>query len=146
MHHWHSENAYLYEERGGLSSINLKALRRQLGFHPPRRGRPPFFLDWSFERQFNSGSRTLSETISKLVLLMWGVTTLYGALITDKTTKLKICISMWLTVAWLQQQQNGTMRHFFGNERKHFWFIYIFICLHSPSDSSTFICDSSTFV
>ena len=59
MHHWHSENAYLYEERGGLSSINLKALRRQLGFHPPRRGRPPFFLDWSFERQFNSGSRSI---------------------------------------------------------------------------------------
>ena len=41
MNHWqnliyielHSEDAYLYEEKD-LRLINLKALRRELGFHP----------------------------------------------------------------------------------------------------------------
>ena len=42
---------------------------------------------------------TLSETIGKRVLLMWGVETLLGAVITGKTTKLKIRIPMWPTVA-----------------------------------------------
>ena len=58
-----------------------------------------FFLDGSFEHQFNSSSRTLSEAVDKWVLLMWGVITLRGAIITDKTTELKICIPMWPAVA-----------------------------------------------
>ena len=61
----------------------------------PAQGRPPFFLDWSFEHQFNQSSRTLSETIGKLILLMGRVGTLLGAVITNKTTELKIRISMW---------------------------------------------------
>ena len=65
----------------------------------PTQGRPPFFLDWSFEHQFNSSSRTLSETIGKWILLMGGVGTLSGAIITDKTTKLKMHILMWPTDA-----------------------------------------------
>ena len=65
----HSEDAYLYEERDKLSLINLKALREEVGFHP-HAGGPPFFLDWSFEHQFNSTSRMLSETIGKWFLLM----------------------------------------------------------------------------
>ena len=80
-------------------------------------GGAPFIIDWSFEHQFNSSSSTLSETIGKLVLLMWGVGTFWGAAITDKTTKLKIRIPIWPTVAQLQQQ-NGTMCHFFWNQKK----------------------------
>ena len=30
---------------------------------------------------------------------MWGVRAFLGEIITDKTTKLKICITMWPTVA-----------------------------------------------
>ena len=41
----------------------------ELGFHP-HAGGPSFFLGWSFEHQFNSSSRTLSETLGKWVLLM----------------------------------------------------------------------------
>ena len=65
----HSEDAYFYEERDPLRLINLKALREEVGFHPYAGG-PPFFLDWSFEHQFNLTSRMLSETIDKWVLLM----------------------------------------------------------------------------
>ena len=50
---------------------------------------------------------------------MGRVGTLSGAVITDKTTKLKIRISMWPTNALLQQQQNETICHFFWNQRKH---------------------------
>ena len=46
---------------------------------------------------------------------MRGVRTLWGAIITDKTTKLKICIARWSTVAKLEQQQNGATCHFFWN-------------------------------
>ena len=52
-----------------------------------------FFLDWSFEHQFNLSSRMLNETIGK------GVETLWGAVITDKTTELEICIPIWPTFA-----------------------------------------------
>ena len=76
MHHWqnfiliepHSEDAYVYDERE-LRLTNLKALWEELGFDP-HVGWLPFFLDWSFEHQFNSTSRTLSEAIGKWVLLM----------------------------------------------------------------------------
>ena len=46
-----------------------------------------FFLVYSFQHQLNSSSRTLSEAIGKWVLLMRGVRTLWGATITDKSTK-----------------------------------------------------------
>ena len=59
-------------------------MKRTRGFHP-NAGVPPVFLDWSFEHQFNSSSRTLSETIGKLVLLKWAVGILSGAVIPDKT-------------------------------------------------------------
>ena len=42
-----------------------------------------FLLHYSFKHQFNSSSRTLSETIGKYVLLMWRVRRLWGAIITD---------------------------------------------------------------
>ena len=91
----------------------------------PNAGRPSFFFDWSFEHQFNSTSRTLSKTIGKWVLLMWGVRTLRGAVITNKATKLKFRLPVWPTFALLQQQQNRTMCHFFWNQRKFFfWFVY----------------------
>ena len=51
---------------------------------------------------------------------MWGVGTLWGAVITDKTANLKIRIPMWPTFALLQQQQNRIMCHFFWNQRKTF--------------------------
>ena len=89
-----------------LRLINRKALQGKLGYHPHAEG-PPFFLDWSFEHQFNSTSRTLSETIGKWVLLKWGVRTLWGAVIRDKTTKSKIRIPMWSSVAQLQEQKMG---------------------------------------
>ena len=57
----------------------------------PTRGRPPFFLEWSFEDQF--------RVYVRWILLMGRVGTLSGAVITDKTTKLKIRISMWPTDA-----------------------------------------------
>ena len=82
----HSEDAYFYVERE-LSLINRKALRGELGG-------AAFFLDWSFEHQFISSSRTLSETIGQWDLLMWGVGALSGAVITGKTTKLKIRVPM----------------------------------------------------
>ena len=59
----------------------------------------PILLDWSIEHQFNSSLHTLSETLGKWVLLMWGVGRLWGTVITDKTTKLKSRIPMWPTVA-----------------------------------------------
>ena len=110
---------------------------------PPHRESSLF--PWSFEHQFSSSSRILSETVGKWVLLMWGVRTLWGAIIIDKTTKLKIWILMWPTFAWLQQQQNGTMCYFFWNQRKKNWFVYtrlhlptlVFSRLHSSSDWST---------
>ena len=63
----HSD-ACLYEEREFLL-ININAFLGELGFHP-HAGGPPLFLDWYLEHQFNSTSRTLSEAIGKLVLLM----------------------------------------------------------------------------
>ena len=76
----------------------MQGVGGELGLQP-HAGGPSFFLGWSFEHQFNSSSRTLSETLGQWVLLMWGVGTLWGAVITDKTTKLKSCIPMWPTVA-----------------------------------------------
>ena len=93
----HSEDAYLYEERE-LRLINLKALRGSWASIPTQEG-PPFFFYWSFEHQFDSSLRTLSEIIGKWVLLMWGVGILWGAVITGETTKWKIRIPMWPTVA-----------------------------------------------
>ena len=72
-----------------------------------------------------------------MVLLLWA---LWGAVITDKTTKIKIRILMWPTVAWLQQQQNWTMCHFFRIKQK---FLdpstLVYICLQSSSDSPTLV-------
>ena len=62
---------------------SVKDLLGELGFHS-HAGGPLFFLDWSFEHQLNSRSHTSSETIGKWVLLMWGVGTLSGAVITVK--------------------------------------------------------------
>ena len=144
MHHWQksyldwiaSKDAYLREEEE-LRLINIKALRGDWAFSP-HVGRPPFFLDCSFEHQFNSSSRTLSDAIGKWVLLMWEVLLMWN---------------MWPTVALLQQQQNGITCHFF-------WYLKInflirlhssTICLYSSNDSPTFVCtqlhlpsDSST--
>ena len=53
----------------------------------PTQGSSPFFLDWLFDDQFNSSSRTLSETIGKLIWLMWGAGKLSEAVFTDNTTK-----------------------------------------------------------
>ena len=63
-----SEGAYFYKKRG-LYLTNLNDFLGQLGFDPHDEV-PPFFLDWSFEHQFNLSSRTLGETIGKWVLLM----------------------------------------------------------------------------
>ena len=126
-----------------------------------------YFFNWSFEHQFNSSSRTLSETIGKWVLLRWKVRILREAIITDKTANLKILI--WPTFAY-QQQQNETTSHFFWNKRKNLICLHsstfvhtcLIIRLHSSIDSSTFVytrlvtpytrlhsptfvCDSSTF-
>ena len=76
MHDWqnfiyfepHAEDIYLYEEKE-LRLMNFKAFGGKLGFHP-HAGVSPFFIDWSFEHQFNSSLRSLSETIGKLILLM----------------------------------------------------------------------------
>ena len=108
-------------------------------------GRSPSFLTWSFEHQFNSSSRTLRETIGKWILLMWGAGTLPGAVITDKTTKMKIHIPMWSTVAQLWQQQNGSMCHFFWNQR--LWLVYTLLVTRLHSSTFVYIRrDSSTFV
>ena len=53
----------------------------------------PGLLFWA-SSQFKY-SRTLSETIDKFVLLMWGVRTIRGTIIADETTKSKICIPVW---------------------------------------------------
>ena len=58
----HSD-AYFYEETE-FRLINLNALLEKLGCHP-HAGGPPLFLDWSFEHQLNSTSRTLSDAIGK---------------------------------------------------------------------------------
>ena len=110
-----------------------------------RAGGAPFCLDLSFEHQFNSSSRTLNETISKWVLLMWGVETLWGAIIIDKTTKLKIRMPMWLSMqfAWLRLACNNNKMGL-CNQRKILWFLYI--RLHSSSDSSTLVYIRLTFV
>ena len=143
----------------------------ELGFHPLRRG-PLFFLDWSFEHQFNS---TLSETIGKWVLLMWGVGTLWGAVITDKITKLKVAYQCGLLLHNYSSNKMGPWVTFSGIKEKLFdSSTPLLICLKSSSDSSrlactrlqlssgsstllythlvtrlhsyTFVCDSSTFV
>ena len=96
-----------------------------------------YFFNWSFEHQFNSSSRTLSETIGKLVLLRWKVRILWEAIITDKTANLKILI--WPTFAY-QQQQNETICHFFWNKRKKFDLsTFVYICLHLSNYSSTLV-------
>ena len=127
MHHWqnfiwsqpHSEDAYLYEQRE-IRLKNIKASRRELGFHTHTR-RCPFYLDCSFEHQFNSILRTLNETIGEWVLLMWGVGTLWRAIVTDKTTKLKIHIPMLL-----HNCNNNKIEPcvFFWNQRQLFWLVY----------------------
>ena len=112
----------------------------------------PFFFGWLFEYQLNSNSCTLSETIGKWALLMWGVRTLWETIITDKTTKLKIYMPTWPSVAWLQQHQNGTMCHFFWNgikEKKYDSSTLVYICLHSSTFVYTRLVNrlhSSTFV
>ena len=59
-----------------LRLIDLKTLKGELGFHP-HAGVARFSFDWSFEYQFHSSSRRLSETmIGKWVLLMLAVRTL----------------------------------------------------------------------
>ena len=58
-----------------------------------------FFLDCPLKHQFNSSSPKLSDTIGKQVLLVREVATLSGAIMTDKTTKLKIYIPIWPTLA-----------------------------------------------
>ena len=100
---------------------------------------------------------------------MWGVETFRAAIITDKTTKLKICIPMWVTIAQLQQQQNGTPCVTFSGIKKNvlirlysssFVYSHLMNHLHLSGDSSTlmytrletslhpftFVCDSSTLV
>ena len=147
MHHWqnfiwsqpHLEDAYLYEQRE-IRLKNIKASRRELGFHTHTR-RCPFFVDSSFEHQFNSILRTLNETIGEWVLLMWGVGTLWRAIVTDKTTKLKIHIPMLL-----HNCNNNKIEPcvFFLESTTAF-----LTRLHSSSDSSTFVCTrllSYTFV
>ena len=112
----------------------------------PTQGGPPFFFDWSFEHQFDSSLRTLSETIGKWVLLMWGVGTLWGAVITDKTTKLKILIPMWPTVAtkwdhaqlFLESQKNCLIRLHYST----FAYTHLVTNLYSSTPSN----DSSTLV
>ena len=106
----------------------------------PMQGRPPFFLDWSFEHQFNSSSRTLSETIGRWILLMSGVGTLWGAVITDKAKKMKIRILMWPTAVSL-----------FLKLRKSFLIrlhssTFVYTRLVTRLHLSTFVCDSSAFV
>ena len=83
-------------------------------------------------------SRTLSETIDKWVLLMWGVRTIWGAIIADETTKLKICIPMWpmLLHNWskdIMRPRVTFLKIFFDASA------LVYICLHSSSDSSTLV-------
>ena len=118
-----------------LYSTNLQDYWQQLGFHPHEE-EPAFFLDWSFEHQFNSSSRTWSETIGKWVLLMEGVITFWGAVITDITTKLKICMSH---VSLFLESKKIIMI------RLH-WSTFLYTCLVTPLHLSTFVCDSSTLV
>ena len=147
-----------------LRFINLKALLGSWVSTPTQEGRP-FFLDWSFEPQFNSSSHTLSEAIGKWVLQMWGVRTLWGATIADKITKLKIhipnvayCFSITITKKWdhvslfLESKNNFLIRLHSSTfvytrlvTRLHSsTFVYIclwlvFIRLHSSSHSSVFL-------
>ena len=65
----------------------------------PHAGESPIFLDWTFEHQFNSSSRILSEETGKLVMPMGGLKMLWWALITDDTIKFKLCTPMSHTVA-----------------------------------------------
>ena len=110
-----------------------------------RAGGAPFCLDLSFEHQFNSSSRTLNETISKWVLLMWGVETLWGAIIIDKTTKLKIRMPMWLSMqfAW-----HATITKWDSVIKEKFYdsctFDYTHLVTHLHS--STFVLHSSTWL
>ena len=92
-------------------------MRGDLGFHPHAGGGgPPFFLNCSFEYQFNLTSRTLSETVGKWVLLMWRVRTLWEAYyccIIATETKWDHVPLLW------ESKKNGL------------------ICLHLSSNSST---------
>ena len=102
---------------------------------PPHWRRLPFFLDWSFEYQFNSSSHTLSEM---------------GFANVRSKNILRSNNHRWnYKVLNLHTGDSGTMCHFFW-KRKFFWKR---ICLHSSSDSSALVCTllvtrlhSSTFV
>ena len=128
-------------------------MQGDLDFHSPRRGTSHF--DWSFEHQFNSSSRTLSEEIGQWVLLMWGVRTLWWAITTDKTIKLKICIPdvAYCSIIATTRRWNHVSR-FSGIKVKLFYSsTFVYICLHSSSDWSTLVhirlvtrLHSSTFI
>ena len=119
------------------SIYNLKALRDGVGGSwastPTQTSLFPWLVFWaSIQSEWNIRQMGFANVRSGI---------LWGAVITDKTTKLKSRIPMWPTVACLQQQQNGTICHFFWNQRKVFWFVYtlVYICLHSSIDSSTLV-------
>ena len=139
MHHWqnftyiepYSADAYLYGERE-LRLINLKALRGSWASTPTQGGLP-------FQHQFNSSSLPLIETIGKWVLLMWRMGTLWGAVITNKTTKLKIRIpiSLCMQFTWLWLHATTTKYDHLSlrlESNKSF-----LIRLHSSSDTSTLV-------
>ena len=100
----------------------------------------PFFLDCSFERQFDSSSCTLRETIDKWVLLMRGVRKWRGAI---SQIKLQNCKFSYLCGLLLHNCNSNKMRPcitFSGIKEKSFDSSTLFyICLHSSSDWSTFV-------
>ena len=91
---------------------------------------------------------------------------LWWALMTNQTIELKICITMWPTAAWLQQQDSSTFVYTHlvtcldSSSLIYICLWLVYIPLHSSSDPSTlvyirlvtrlhlstFVCDSSTFV
>ena len=70
---------------------------------------------------------------------------LWWAIITNKTIELKICIPMWPTVAWLQQQDSSTfVYNHLVTRLNSSTLVYIrlwlaYIRLHSSRDSSTLV-------
>ena len=101
-----------------------------------QRGLP---FSWSFEYQFSSSSRTFSKTIGKWVSLMWVV----GAVITDKTTKLKNRILAYRCGLLLHNCNNSKMGPcvtISGIKEKIFdSSTLVYISLDSSSDSSTLV-------
>ena len=92
----HSEDAYLYKERE-LRLINLNVLqggRRRVGLPPPSPTQGTSYFPWLvFWAPIQFEFTYIKWTNKKK---------LWWAIITNKTIKLKICIQMWPTVAWLQ--------------------------------------------